>query len=252
MVELCKPPSGKKILELQNVSKRLKSGDTWTTILDGISLDFYQGDFCAIVGNSGSGKSTLLYLLGILDTPSEGKILLDGIDTISLSNRELARLRNEKLGFVFQFHYILPEFTALENVMLPMKVAGRLNSGQQRDRASMLLEQLGLADRRNYFPSQLSGGQLQRVAIARALANEPLIVLADEPTGNLDSTNSKIVFDYFRKLNQEMGQTFLVVTHTVGFVQDCDRIITISDGKAVDDRRGPTSLQARSDDESTV
>lgn len=252
MVELCKPPSGKKILELQNVSRRLKSGDTWTTILDGISLDFYQGDFCAIVGNSGSGKSTLLYLLGILDSPSEGKILLDGIDTGSLSNRELARLRNEKLGFVFQFHYVLPEFTALENVMLPMKVAGRLNSGQQRERASMLLEQLGLADRRNYFPSQLSGGQLQRVAIARALANEPLIVLADEPTGNLDSTNSKIVFDYFRKLNQEMGQTFLVVTHTVGFVQDCDRIITISDGKAVDDRRGPASVQTKSDDESTV
>lgn len=239
MVEFCKPASGRKILELREVSKRLKSGDSWTTILDAVNLDFYQGDFCAIVGNSGSGKSTLLYLLGILDSPSDGKILLDGIDTGALDNRELAKLRNEKLGFVFQFHYILPEFTALENVMLPMMVAARLSKAQQRERAMMLLDQLGLAERRNYYPSQLSGGQLQRVAIARALANQPLIVLADEPTGNLDSANSKIVFDYFRKLNQETGQTFLVVTHTVGFVQDCDRIIEISDGKVIHDRRGP-------------
>lgn len=237
MDEVCKSVSGKKILELRGVSRRLKSGDIWTTILDGIDLDFYQGDFCAIVGNSGSGKSTLLYLLGILDTPSDGTILLDGIDTGSLSNHNLARLRNEKLGFVFQFHYILPEFSALENVMLPMKVAGRLNKASQQERAEMLLDQLGLADRQNYYPSQLSGGQLQRVAIARALANEPLIVLADEPTGNLDSANSKIVFDYFRKLNQELGQTFLVVTHTVGFVHDCDRIITITDGKVESDLR---------------
>ena len=242
MVEFCKPASGKKILELRGVSKRLKSGDSWATILDAIDLDFYQGDFCAIVGNSGSGKSTLLYLLGILDSPSDGTIRLDGIDTCALGNRELARLRNEKLGFVFQFHYVLPEFTALENVMLPMMVAARLTKAQQRERAAMLLDQLGLADRRNYFPSQLSGGQLQRVAIARALANEPLIVLADEPTGNLDSANSKIVFDYFRKLNQETGQTFLVVTHTVGFVQDCDRIIEIADGKVIHDRRGPLSI----------
>lgn len=220
------------------MTKRLKSGDSYATILSDISLDFHQGEFCAIVGNSGSGKSTLLYLLGILDTPSEGRILLDGIDTGNLNGRELARLRNEKLGFVFQFHYILPEFTALENVMLPMKVSNRLGNGEQKQRAEMLLDQLGLADRRNYYPSQLSGGQLQRVAIARALANEPLIVLADEPTGNLDSKNSKVVFDYFRKLNQELGQTFLVVTHTVGFVEDCDRIVTIADGRVVDDRRG--------------
>jgi lipoprotein-releasing system ATP-binding protein len=238
MAETCQDRSNRTLLKLIGVTKRLKSGDSWATILSDIHLEFNQGEFCAIVGNSGSGKSTLLYLLGILDTPTEGKILLDGIDTGTLNGSELARLRNEKLGFVFQFHYILPEFTALENVMLPMKVAGRLNSSAQKARAEMLLDQLGLSDRRNFYPSQLSGGQLQRVAIARALSNEPLIVLADEPTGNLDSKNSKLVFDYFRKLNKELGQTFLVVTHTVGFVEDYDRIVTVADGRIVDDRRG--------------
>lgn len=238
MDERCPVIPERKLLELIGVTKRLKSGDSWATILSDVNLAFKQGEFCAIVGNSGSGKSTLLYLLGILDNPSEGRILLDGIDTGNLSGTELSRLRNEKLGFVFQFHYILPEFTALENVMLPMKVSGRLKETQQKVRAEMLLDQLGLADRMNYYPSQLSGGQLQRAAIARALSNEPLIVLADEPTGNLDSKNSKVVFDYFRKLNKDLGQTFLVVTHTVGFVEDCDRIVTIADGRVVADRSG--------------
>lgn len=238
MVDRCPPHSQHKLLELLGVTKRLRSGDSWATILNDICLDFYQGEFCAIVGNSGSGKSTLLYLLGILDRPSDGRILLDGVDTGKLSPNEISRLRNEKLGFVFQFHYILPEFTALENVMLPMKVAGKLSQPEQKDRAEMLLNQLGLADRRHYYSSQLSGGQLQRVAIARALANEPLIVLADEPTGNLDSKNSQMVFEYFRKLNAELGQTFLVVTHTIGFVEDCDRIVTVADGRIVSDQRG--------------
>lgn len=238
MVDRCPPHSQRKLLELIGVTKRLRSGDSWSAILNDICLDFYQGEFCAIVGNSGSGKSTLLYLLGILDRPSEGRILLDGVDTGSLSPNEISRLRNEKLGFVFQFHYILPEFTALENVMLPMKVSGKLSHSAQKNRAEMLLDQLSLSDRRNYYPSQLSGGQLQRVAIARALANEPLIVLADEPTGNLDSKNSQMVFEYFRKLNAELGQTFLVVTHTVGFVEDCDRIVTVADGRIVADQRG--------------
>jgi lipoprotein-releasing system ATP-binding protein len=238
MADRCPPLSQRKLLELIGVSKKLRSGDSWATILNDINLDFYQGEFCAIVGNSGSGKSTLLYLLGILDRPSDGRILLDGIDTGTLSPNEISRLRNEKLGFVFQFHYVLPEFTALENVMLPMKVAGKLSQSAQKDRAEMLLNQLGLSDRRSYYPSQLSGGQLQRVAIARALANEPLIVLADEPTGNLDSKNSQMVFEYFRKLNAELGQTFLVVTHTVGFVEDCDRIVTVADGRIVADQRG--------------
>lgn len=238
MVDRCPPPSDRKLLQLIGVTKKLRSGDTWATILSDINLTFYHGEFCAIVGNSGSGKSTLLYLLGILDLPTEGRILLDGIDTGAQSPTEIARLRNEKLGFVFQFHYVLPEFTAAENVMLPMKVAGKLSPVMQKERADMLLDQLGLSDRRSFYPSQLSGGQLQRVAIARALANEPLIVLADEPTGNLDSRNSQMVFDYFRKLNAELGQTFLVVTHTVGFVEDCDRIVTVTDGRIVSDQRG--------------
>ena len=149
-----------KIIEVLDVGKVMPSGDGVATILSDVNLTFRKGEYCAIVGNSGSGKSTLLYLLGALDKPSTGKLLIDGLDVGTMSLQELAKLRNEKLGFVFQFHYILPEFTALENVMLPMHVAGRLSKNERQGRAEMLLETLGLSDRRKYFPSQLSGGQL--------------------------------------------------------------------------------------------
>lgn len=224
-----------EVIALRGVSKRMPSGEGWATILSDIDLSFRRGEYCAIVGNSGSGKSTLLYLLGALDVPSAGSIHIDGINISGLPEGELARLRNEKLGFVFQFHYVLPEFTALENVMLPMQVAGRWSAKQQKERAQQLLDTLDMGDRLQYLPSQLSGGQLQRVAIARALANEPLVILADEPTGNLDSRNSQTVFDTFRKLNRELGQTFLIVTHTTKYVETCDRIITLADGRVVGD-----------------
>jgi len=232
-----------KIMELQDVGKVLLAGGIDFTILSHINLTFYKGEYCAIVGNSGSGKSTLLYLLGALDHPSSGKIIIDGYDLTAMSSQELAKLRNEKIGFVFQFHYILPEFNALENVILPMMVAGKLSPKAQRERAETLLATLGLADRMQYYPSQLSGGQLQRVAIARALANEPLLVLADEPTGNLDSRNSEVVFNYFRKLNEEFGQTFIIVTHNTNFVKNCDRIITLEDGKVISDKMAGFCLQ---------
>lgn len=238
-----------KIMELLDVGKVLQAGGTDFTILSHIDLTFYKGEYCAIVGNSGSGKSTLLYLLGALDHPSSGKIIIDGSDLTSMSSQELAKLRNEKIGFVFQFHYILPEFNALENVVLPMMVAGKLSPRAQKERAEMLLATLGLADRMQYYPSQLSGGQLQRVAIARALANEPLLVLADEPTGNLDSRNSEVVFNHFRKLNEEFGQTFIIVTHNTNFVKNCDRIITLEDGRVLSDTVAGSCLRERSTEE---
>ena len=224
------------VIEAVALHKSLPTGDAETPILFDVNLQIEKGQFCAIVGNSGSGKSTLLYLLGALDQPTSGRVLIDGIDISTLSLKEMAKLRNEKLGFVFQFHYILPEFTAAENVMLPMQVLQRLKPKAQRERAEMLLDSLGLSERRNYLPSQLSGGQLQRVAIARALANEPLIVLADEPTGNLDSKNSQLVFDYFRKQSKQTKQTFLIVTHATTFVEAFDRVITITDGRIVSDK----------------
>ncbi len=236
MAELCLLKKTKPVLETIELGKSLPSGSGVVPILMDVNIQIGKGEFCAIVGQSGSGKSTLLYLLGALDTPTTGKIIIDGIDITTLAQAEMARLRNEKLGFVFQFHYILPEFTALENVLLPMQVSGQLTAKAQRERAEMLLESLGLADRKKYLPSQLSGGQLQRVAIARALANDPLVILADEPTGNLDSKNSEIVFDFFRRQCREKAQTFVIVTHETNFVQPCDRVITIADGRIIADR----------------
>jgi len=236
-----------KIMELQDVGKVMTTGGTNFPILSQVNLTFYKGEYCAIVGNSGSGKSTLLYLLGALDRPSSGTITIDSMDVSQMSSQSLAKLRNEKIGFVFQFHYILPEFTALENVILPMLVAGTLSVKKRQERAAMLLDTLGLSDRMDYYPAQLSGGQLQRVAIARALANQPLLVLADEPTGNLDSRNSELVFDYFRKLNEEFGQTFIIVTHNTSFVKDCDRIITLADGRVVSDVAAGLCLRERGD-----
>lgn len=236
MAELCLPKKSKPVLETIKLGKSLPSGSGPVPILFDVNLEITKGEFCAIVGHSGSGKSTLLYLLGALDTPTTGKIMIDGVDITTLSQAGLAKLRNEKLGFVFQFHYILPEFSALENVLLPMQVSGQLTAKVQRERAEMLLESLGLADRKKYYPSQLSGGQLQRVAIARALANDPLVILADEPTGNLDSKNSEIVFEFFRRQCREKAQTFVIVTHETNFVQPCDRVITIADGRIIADR----------------
>jgi lipoprotein-releasing system ATP-binding protein len=218
------------VLRAENVMRRLE-GEVPVTLVDGVSLDIEHGEFVCIMGPSGSGKSSLLYLLGLLDVPSSGRIWLDGDDTSRYGEDELANRRLEKLGFVFQFHFLLPEFSVLDNVRLPMRRLGRLDEDSSKARAMELLGQFGIAEQSAKRPHQLSGGQRQRVAIARALANDPLVVLADEPTGNLDSASSATVQRILRDLAHEKGQTVVAVTHDAGFAAVADRRIGIVDGK---------------------
>ena len=213
---------------------RTLPGTVPVSLVRDVDLEIAAGSFCAIIGPSGSGKSSLLYLLGLLDRPSEGEILLDGTATAELDEEELARLRLTKLGFVFQFHFLLPEFTVLGNVMIPMRRLARLDEGNRRARATALLASLGLETEGNKRPDQLSGGQRQRVAVARALANDPSIVLADEPTGNLDTHNADIVFDIFASLAHEEGKTVVAVTHNAELAARADRRIVIVDGRITD------------------
>ena len=227
------------LLKLVNVRKELSiqsDGQTITNvILPGISLEINRGEFTAITGPSGSGKTTLLYLMGILDKPTSGSIFLEG-DEVTLKNEEeLAALRNSKFGFVYQFHFLLPEFSSLENVMMPMLARGRYSLLKARERAKELLHLVDMSDRLNNKPNQLSGGQQQRVAIARALANEPILILADEPTGNLDTKNSKLVYQLFQRLNTERQQTIVVVTHDESFAGKTKRNIHLVDGEIVRD-----------------
>jgi lipoprotein-releasing system ATP-binding protein len=228
------------ILEARNVS-RILPGPTPVTIVAEASLAAAPGELIAVTGPSGSGKSSLLYLLGLLDRPTSGTVLLGGRDTASLGAAELDRLRLGSLGFVFQFHFLLPEFTALENVLIPIRRLGRLDAGAARGRAAGLLTALGLSDAAAKYPEQLSGGMRQRVAIARALANDPGLVLADEPTGNLDSRNARIVFDIFARLTAEQGRTVLVVTHDPDLAALAHRRIHLVDGRIVSDRAGPSA-----------
>jgi lipoprotein-releasing system ATP-binding protein len=215
--------------------RKVFDGEVKTEVLRGIDLSFRRGEFAAIIGASGSGKSTLLYLLGALDRPTEGSIEIAGQDVSRLNDAALARLRNESIGFVFQFHFLLPEFTATENVEIPMLTLGKPSRSAMRQRAQVLLERVGLGHRLNSYPSRMSGGEQQRVAIARALANAPQIVLCDEPTGNLDSRNSEQVYDLLREVNREQEQTIIVVTHDLTFAQRADRIVRLSDGAVVED-----------------
>lgn len=229
------------VLRLEHVSKELfmKNGgeEIVTNILPDISFEIGRGEFTAITGPSGSGKTTLLYLMGGLDKPTSGRVFLDDQEISALSEEELAEMRNAKLGFVYQFHFLLPEFSALENVMMPMLARGRFSIGDARKQAGELLDRLGLGDKLRNKPNQLSGGQQQRVAIARALANNPKVLLADEPTGNLDSKSAEMIYDLFSQLNRETGQTIVVVTHDEHFASETKRILHILDGQLSSDTR---------------
>ncbi|MEO0775579.1 MAG: ABC transporter ATP-binding protein [Bacteroidota bacterium] len=202
-------------------------------VLRDLSFNIEAGEFVSIMGKSGSGKSTLLYLLSTLDTDYEGQITINGTSLTGLAQNQLARFRNEHIGFVFQFHFLLPEFSVLENVMLPALKLRKQSRERIEARALELLYLLDLKGQEYKKASRISGGQQQRVAIARALINEPAIIMGDEPTGNLDSVNTKIVFDIFRQLARERGQTIIAVTHDDEFAANCDRIIELSDGMLV-------------------
>lgn len=200
-------------------------------VLKGIDLDVKKGEVVAIVGASGAGKSTFLHILGTLDRPEEGQVLIDNVDVFGQKDAELAKFRNEKIGFIFQFHNLLAEFTALENTCMPAYIGGSMTEKDIVDRGKELLQMLGLGDRMDHLPSQLSGGEQQRVAVARALMNKPVIVLADEPSGNLDSHNALELHQLFFKLRDEFGQTFVIVTHNEELAEMADRRLVMQDGK---------------------
>lgn len=198
-------------------------------VLKGFDLNIYKSEIAAIVGKSGAGKSTLLHILGTLDRPDEGKMLFEDTDVFSFNDKQIASFRANDIGFIFQFHHLLPEFSALENVTIASRIAGNYDETRAKD----LLDEVGLADRIHHKPSELSGGEAQRVAIARALVNSPKIILADEPTGNLDSENADSVIELIFNLRDKFKQTFVIVTHNEEFALKCDRIIKMVDGKIV-------------------
>lgn len=230
----CKKP----LIEMKDIIKKYYIGQpNELEILHGINLKVYEGEFVAIVGESGSGKSTLMNIIGVLDKPTDGEYYLDGINIKNATEKEMNNIRNEKIGFVFQNFNLIGRTSALKNVELPMLYAG-INSKIRTERAIELLEKVGMADRCNHKPNELSGGQKQRVAIARSLANNPSIILADEPTGALDSETSRIVMDIFHELNKKQNKTIILITHSKELAEECPRIITIKDGAVIDDRQG--------------
>jgi len=218
------------MITLRGVSKTVSSGGRPLTILHPLDLHVKAGERLAIVGPSGSGKSTLIGLMAGLDQPTSGEILIDGTDITRLGEDALARLRGEKIGFVFQFFHLVPSLTAFENVLVPMEIAGRRGAPE---RARALLAEVGLGDRGHHYPSQLSGGEQQRVAVARALSNEPAVVMADEPTGNLDSTNGQHVIDLLFDVNARRGTTLVLVTHDAALAARADVQLTLRDGRVV-------------------
>jgi len=214
-----------------------------TEVLHGIDTALERGEFAALIGPSGSGKSTLLNLIGLLDRPTGGRVYIEGQEAGTLEDADLTRLRGRSVGFVFQHHYLLPEFTALENVMMPILAARGRPDQEMRDSAAALLDRVGLTPWRDKKATDISGGQQQRVAIARSLAMKPALVLADEPTGNLDTKSADSVFDVLRDINETSRTTFLIVTHDPRLAQRCDRIIELVDGRIVSDRRNPSVVR---------
>lgn len=221
------------MVEAQNIIKSFQNGDSLLTVLKGISFKVESGQFVSITGRSGSGKSTLTYQLGLLDHPSSGKVILDGLDVTDLKAEERTRVRLEQLGYVFQDYALIPELTALENVVVPLLMQG-FTRADAEVKAKKSLDRIRLGNRFDNLPSQLSGGEQQRVSIARAVAHDPKIIFADEPTANLDTETSKIVLDNFIELNKE-GQTIIMVTHELEYAAMTDRIITMSDGMIIKD-----------------
>ena len=231
------------VLQVNDLTKELQVGEVTVHALSGVSMQVKSGEFLGIVGPSGSGKSTLLGLIGGLDTPTEGTVVLDGTDITKLNERALTRIRNEKIGFVFQSFNLIPTLSAVENVALPLQFSNK-SKHKPTKRAKELLDMLGLDDRFDHRPTQLSGGQQQRVAIARALANEPAILLGDEPTGNLDTTSSEIVIETLRDIQSKMNTTVILVTHDMDIASQVDRLVTLVDGKITADDPIATAQQA--------
>ncbi len=232
-----------KLIRIDNLHKSFYDGDTELKVLKGVNLDIHQAEVLAIMGASGVGKSTLLHIIGTLDRPTEGNIFYEDEDITAFSERELTRFRNDAIGFVFQFHQLLPEFTALENVAMSGLIRntrkvenknGNRYSSDAYEKAEILLESVGLSERLGHFPSQLSGGERQRVAIARALVNQPKVVLADEPTGNIDDKTSEAVLDVLQDINERLKQTFIIVTHDSRLSERANRTVHLVDGKIAD------------------
>ncbi|MBU3132239.1 ABC transporter ATP-binding protein [Clostridium gasigenes] len=222
------------IIKLENV-KKIYGETIKNTVLKGINLEIEKGTFNAIIGQSGSGKSTLLNIMGTLDKESEGKVYINGVSTKSLSKNDISALRNKEIGFIFQFHHLLPEFNAIENIMMPALIEGVKDAKTISKRAEFLLDKVGLLKLKNNMALNLSGGQQQRVAIARALMNSPEIILADEPTGNLDSDTTMEIYNLLREINKEFGTTFIIITHDNRIASLADRIIEIENGEIAKD-----------------
>lgn len=218
------------IIKLNNINK-IYGNEVKRQVLFDVNLEIKTGEFVSIIGQSGSGKSTLLNILGTLDNASSGEVIINGINTENMNKNELANLRNETIGFIFQFHYLLPEFNAIENILIPYQILHNKVDNKARERAQDLLNLVGLEKYTNYKINMLSGGQQQRVAIARALMNNPKIILADEPTGALDTNGTESIYNLLREINQKMNTTFLIITHDRKIAEKADRIIEISDGK---------------------
>lgn len=233
-----------KLIRIDNLHKSFYDGDIELKVLKGVNLDIHKSEILAIMGASGVGKSTLLHIIGTLDRPTDGNIFYEDEDITAFSERELTLFRNDAIGFVFQFHQLLPEFTALENVAMSRiirntrnavdKDGNRYNSNDAYEKAEILLESVGLSERLRHFPNQLSGGERQRVAIARALINQPKVVLADEPTGNIDDKTSEAVLDVLQDINERLNQTFIIVTHDSRLSERANRTVHLVDGKIAD------------------
>lgn len=230
---------GHSIIDMQNVVKKFYIGTpNELTILKGMSFSVKEGEFVSVVGQSGSGKSTLMNIIGALDHPTSGSYVLSGEDILTMKGNKLSDIRNQKIGFVFQTFNLIPRTSALGNVELPMLYGGSGTSKRTR-RAKELLEMVGMGDRVKHLPSELSGGQKQRVAIARAMANDPDIILADEPTGALDTETGRLVMDLFHQLNREQGKTIILITHNPELAEETQRILTISDGQIINEKVNP-------------